>query len=144
MGWGASPTLRPPLPPGKIRYPLYMRLGGPQGRSGLAENLFHTGIRPGPSSPLGVAILTELPGPQFSIVPSAVHQVRHITICVIVVTVRKQATFIAVPEHHFSIIEGWMTIADITHLGLVIWQTLCIMYGVYYPYLSDTPANAHI
>ena len=27
------------LPPGKTRYPLYRRLGGPQGRSGRAENL---------------------------------------------------------------------------------------------------------
>jgi hypothetical protein len=33
------------LPPGKIRYPLYRRLGGPQGRSGQAENLAPTGIR---------------------------------------------------------------------------------------------------
>jgi len=33
------------LPPGKTRYPLYRRLGGPQGRSGRAENLVHTGIR---------------------------------------------------------------------------------------------------
>ena len=34
------------LPPGKIRYPLYMRLGGPQGRVWTdAENLASTGIR---------------------------------------------------------------------------------------------------
>ena len=33
------------LPPGKIRYPFYSRLGGPQGRSGRAENLVPTGIR---------------------------------------------------------------------------------------------------
>jgi len=33
------------LPPGKTRYPLYRRLGGPQGRSGRAENLVSTGIR---------------------------------------------------------------------------------------------------
>ena len=30
---------------GKTRYPLYRRLGGPQGRSGRAENLVPTGIR---------------------------------------------------------------------------------------------------
>jgi len=30
---------------GKTRYPLYRRLGGPQGRSGQAENLVPTGIR---------------------------------------------------------------------------------------------------
>ena len=33
------------LPPGKNRYPFYRRLGGPQGRSGRAENLVPTGIR---------------------------------------------------------------------------------------------------
>jgi len=31
-------------PPGKTRYPLYRRLGGPQGWSGRAENLVPTGI----------------------------------------------------------------------------------------------------
>jgi len=33
------------LPSGKTRYPLYSKLGGPQGRSGRTENLVHTGIR---------------------------------------------------------------------------------------------------
>ena len=33
------------LPPGKTRYPLYRRLGGPQGRSGRAKYLVPTGIR---------------------------------------------------------------------------------------------------
>ena len=33
------------LPPGKTQYPFYGRLGGPQGRSGRAENLVPTGIR---------------------------------------------------------------------------------------------------
>ena len=33
------------LLPGKNRYPLHWRLGGPQGRSGRAENLVPTGIR---------------------------------------------------------------------------------------------------
>jgi hypothetical protein len=33
------------LPPGKTRYPLHRRLGGPQGSSGRAENLVPTGIR---------------------------------------------------------------------------------------------------
>ena len=42
---GRSATPRPPLPPGKTRYPLYRRLGGPQGQSGRAENLVPTGIR---------------------------------------------------------------------------------------------------
>jgi len=43
--WGVSPTPRPPLPPGKTPCPLYRRLGGPQSRSGRAENLVHTRIR---------------------------------------------------------------------------------------------------
>jgi hypothetical protein len=33
------------LPPGKTRFPIDRRLGGPQGRSGRAENLVPTGIR---------------------------------------------------------------------------------------------------
>ena len=33
------------LPSGKTQYPFYRRLGGPQGRSGRAENLVPTGIR---------------------------------------------------------------------------------------------------
>jgi len=46
-GWVVSSTPRPRnLPPGKTRYPLYRNLGGPQGRSGGAENLVRTGIRP--------------------------------------------------------------------------------------------------
>ena len=40
------------LPPGKTRYPFYRRLGGPQGRSGRAENLVHTGIRSRTVQPL--------------------------------------------------------------------------------------------
>jgi len=47
------------LPLGKIRYLFYRRLGGPQGRSGRAENLVPTGIRPRIAQP--VAIPTELP-----------------------------------------------------------------------------------
>ena len=42
--WSAARPGRT-LPPGKTRYPLYSRLGGPQGRSGRAENLAPTGIR---------------------------------------------------------------------------------------------------
>ena len=42
--WSAARPDRT-LPPGKSLYPLYRRLGGPQGRSGRTENLFHTGIR---------------------------------------------------------------------------------------------------
>ena len=42
--WSAARPGRT-LPPGKTRYPLYRRLGGPQGRSGCAENLVPIGIR---------------------------------------------------------------------------------------------------
>ena len=44
-GGGVNPTPRPPPLPGKTRYPFYRRLGGPQRRSGRAENLVPTGIR---------------------------------------------------------------------------------------------------
>jgi len=42
--WPAARPART-LPPGKTQYPFYRRLGGPQGRSGRAENLVPTGIR---------------------------------------------------------------------------------------------------
>jgi len=41
--WSAARPDRT-LPPGKTRYPLYRRLGGPQDQSGGAENLVPTGI----------------------------------------------------------------------------------------------------
>ena len=41
--WSAARPGRT-LPPGNSGYPLYRRLGGPQGRSGQAENLVATGI----------------------------------------------------------------------------------------------------
>ena len=40
------------LPPGKTRHPLYRRLDLPQGRSGRAEYLVHTGIRSRTVQPL--------------------------------------------------------------------------------------------
>jgi len=58
--WSAARPGRT-LPPRKTRYPFYRRLGGPQGRSGRAENLVPTGIRSRTVQPL-VAIPTELPG----------------------------------------------------------------------------------
>ena len=42
--WSAARPGRTLLPD-KTRYPFYRRLGGPQGRSGRAENLVPTGIR---------------------------------------------------------------------------------------------------
>jgi hypothetical protein len=54
------------LPPGKTRYPLDRRLGGPQGRSGRVREIAPpTGFDPGPSSPQSFAIPTELPGPLY-------------------------------------------------------------------------------
>ena len=43
--WSAACPGRTLLP-GKTRYPLYRRLGGPQGRSGQAENLALLGFGP--------------------------------------------------------------------------------------------------
>ena len=43
--WSAARSGRT-LPPGKSQYPLYRRLGGPQGRSGQAENLAPPGFDP--------------------------------------------------------------------------------------------------
>jgi hypothetical protein len=46
MGWVVNATPRPFYPPGKTRYPLYRRLGGPQGRSGQVQKILpHTGFR---------------------------------------------------------------------------------------------------
>jgi len=42
--WSATRSGRT-SPPGKTRYPFYSTLGGPQGRSGRAENLVPPGIR---------------------------------------------------------------------------------------------------
>ena len=55
------------LPPGKTRYPLYRRLGGPQGRSGRRKTSPHWDSIPGLSSPQSVAIPTELSGPRISV-----------------------------------------------------------------------------
>jgi len=48
--WSAARPGRT-LPPGKTLYPFYRRLGGPQGRSGRAENLVPPGLDPGTSTP---------------------------------------------------------------------------------------------
>jgi hypothetical protein len=39
MGVGGQPHAPAALPPGKTRYPLYRRLGGPQGRSGQVRKI---------------------------------------------------------------------------------------------------------
>ena len=51
------------LPPGKTWYPLYRRLGRPQGRSGQARKISPPpGFDPRTVQPVAVAIPTELPG----------------------------------------------------------------------------------
>ena len=46
MGVGGQRNAPAALPPGKTRYPLYRRLGGPQGRSGQVRKISSaTGIR---------------------------------------------------------------------------------------------------
>jgi hypothetical protein len=47
---------RPPLLPGKTRYLLCRRLGGLQGRSGRAGNLFPTGIRSRTFQPVALSL----------------------------------------------------------------------------------------
>ena len=58
LEWGEWSPARPgrTLPPGKTRYPLYKKLGGPKGRSRRAENLVPTGIRSRTVQPYSVAI----------------------------------------------------------------------------------------
>ena len=52
------------LTPGKTRYPLYRRLGGPRGSlDAYGKSRLHQDSIAGPSSPLRVAKLTELPRP---------------------------------------------------------------------------------
>jgi len=54
------------LPLGKTRYPLYKRLVGPRpGMDRCGKSRPHRDSIPGPSSPLPVAIPTELLGPQY-------------------------------------------------------------------------------
>jgi hypothetical protein len=75
--WSAARPGRT-LPPGKTRYPLYRRLGGPQGRSGRAENLVPIGIRSRIVQPV-VAIPTELPGPPYGRVPKYFQDINQFT-----------------------------------------------------------------
>jgi hypothetical protein len=70
VGEGSASRPGCSLPPGKTQYPLYRRLGGPQGRSGQVRKISppppNWDSIPGPSSPQPVAIRTELPGPHSS------------------------------------------------------------------------------
>ena len=65
MGVGGQHHAPAALPPGRTRYPLYMRLGGPQGRSGRVRKISPTtGIR-SPDHPVRSESLYRLshPGP---------------------------------------------------------------------------------
>ena len=53
--WSAARPSRT-LPPGKTWYPLYRRLGGPQGRSGWAENLVPPGFDPRTVQPVAQSL----------------------------------------------------------------------------------------
>jgi len=60
------------LPPGKSRYPLYRRLGGPQGRSGRAENPVPTGIRSRAVQPVVSRYTDWATGPTFLLLFTAI------------------------------------------------------------------------
>jgi hypothetical protein len=54
MGVGGQRHAPAALPPGKYRYPLYMRLGGPQGRSGQVREISPSpGFDPRTVQPVG-------------------------------------------------------------------------------------------
>ena len=55
LEWSAARPGRT-LPLGKTRYPFYRRLGGPQDRSGRAENLVPTGIRSRTAQPVAQSL----------------------------------------------------------------------------------------
>ena len=74
--WSAARPGRT-LPPGKSPYPLYRRLGGPQGRSGRVENLAPPGFDPRTVQPV-VSRYTDLatrPTTTWGTVPN---QLRHL------------------------------------------------------------------
>jgi len=77
--WSAARPGRS-LAPGKTRYPFYRRLGGPQGRSGRAENLVPTWIRTRIlSARSSVAIPTELPGPrQYNVLERIIYMISNV------------------------------------------------------------------
>jgi len=66
-GWVVSSTPGRTLPPGKTRYPFYRRLGGPQGRSGRAENPVLTGIRSRIVQPVVIRYNDWATGPTISV-----------------------------------------------------------------------------
>jgi len=64
-GGGVSVTPRPLFTPGKTRYSLYRRLGGPQGRSGQVRKISPPpGFDPRTVQPVASRYTYTLPGPQ--------------------------------------------------------------------------------
>ena len=57
------------LPPGKTRYPLHRRLGGPQERSGRTENLAPTGTK----NKVAKRIIRKVPNEELSNLYSSVN-----------------------------------------------------------------------
>jgi len=74
---GVSPTPRPPLAPEKSRYPLYRRLGGPQGRSGRAENLVSIGIRSRTIQPVVIRYTDWATGPTYVLIAELSEETAH-------------------------------------------------------------------
>ena len=77
--WSAARPGRT-LPPGKTRYPFYRRLGGPQGRSGWAENLVANGNRSRTVQPVAQS-LYRLSHPTHKI--KYIKTIKHITHCML-------------------------------------------------------------
>jgi len=62
MGVGGQRQAPAALPPGKTRYPLCRRLGGPRtGLDGCGKSRPHRDSIPGPSSPKRLVTATEIP-----------------------------------------------------------------------------------
>ena len=77
--WSAARPGRT-LPPGKTGYPFYRRLGGPQGRSGRAENLVPTGIRSRTAQPVAQSLYRLSYPAHMKVIPISNHKVLQIVI----------------------------------------------------------------
>ena len=116
LEWGERSASRPgrSLPPGKTRYPLYRRLGGPQGRSGrMGKILPPPGFDPRTVQPV-VSIPTTLPGPQNINKRSCYWITHHVHIPGLLMTslylVRMLCWKIQCKMHwRFLYLWGWMT-----------------------------------
>ena len=69
--WGVSVTPQPLFTPGKTRYPLYRRLGGPQGRSELVRKISpQPGFDPRTVQPVASRYTDWATRPIFSVLPN--------------------------------------------------------------------------